>query len=90
VVVTAFPAATRTGESVTAILKGDPRTAACQIVAHSDWCWTRTRAKARELGCDAFVPAHAPLEELLFTIDRLVKTGPVEETNDAVDTCLFD
>lgn len=90
VVITSFPAATSNGESVTAILRRDPRTSACHIIAHSDWCWTGTRAKARELGCDAFVPAHAPLEELLEAIDRLMKCSPVEGTSDAVRTGLFD
>lgn len=90
IVITAFPVADRSGESVTALLRRDPRTSTCRIIAYTDWCWARTRAKAMEHGCDAFVSAHAPVEDLQTEIDRLLPPSPVYPVSEAVRTALFD
>lgn len=75
---------------MTALLRRDPRTSTCRIIAYTDWCWPRTRAKAREHGCDAFVSAQAPVEDLLAEIDRLLRPSTGNPATDAVRTALFD
>lgn len=90
VVITAFPVADRSGESLTALLRRDPRTSACRIIAYTDWCWARTRAKAKEHGCDAFVSAQDPVEDLLAEIDRLLPPSQADPATDALRTALFD
>lgn len=75
-VITPFPAVTRHGELLSALLKQDPRTSASRLLAYSDWSWVNTREKALKTGCDAFVPATAPVEELLAAVDLLVGTQP--------------
>lgn len=89
-VITAFPVADRSGESLTVLLRRNPCTSTCRIIAYTDWCWPRTRAQAREYGCDAFVSAEAPVEDLLAEIDRLLPPCPVNPASDAVRTALFD
>jgi two-component system, cell cycle response regulator DivK len=71
-VITPFPAVTRSGELICTVLRGDPRTSGCAILAYSDWCWARTRDKARQAGCDAFVPATASEDELMAAIDAVL------------------
>lgn len=71
-VITPFPAVTADGDLLTTVLKRDPRTSACTVLAFSDWCWAKTRAKALAHGCEAFVSAAAPVEDLLAAVDRLV------------------
>jgi CheY-like chemotaxis protein len=89
-VITAFPVIDRSGESVTALLRRNPRTSTCRIIAFTDWCWARTRTKAREHGCDALVSAQAPVEDLLAEIDRLVQPSQSHTVSEAVRTELFD
>jgi len=71
-VITPFPAVTRSGELLVTVLKRDPRTAASKVLAYTDWSWAVTRAKALEAGCEAFVAWGAPVDELLAAVDRLV------------------
>lgn len=91
-VITPFPAVTGNGELLTAFLKRNPRTSSCRVLAYSDWCWTRTRAKAREAGCEAFVAASAPVEDLLAALDELANGSMTVESDlaEAVRTGLFD
>jgi DNA-binding NarL/FixJ family response regulator len=72
-VITPFPAVTASGELLTTALKRDARTSAARVIAYSDWCWANTRAKALTAGCEAFVPASAPVEELLAAVDGVVR-----------------
>ena len=92
IVITPFPAVTPSGELLTALLKRDPRTAACRIIAYSDWAWANTRAKALEEGCEAFVPTDGPIEDLVAEIDRLLDgtTPRAPEAPDSIRTALFD
>lgn len=86
-VITAFPVPDRSGESLAARLRRDPRTSACRIIAYTDWHWA---AQARENGCDAFVSAQDPVEDMLAEIDRLLPPSSVNPASDAVRTALFD
>lgn len=86
-VITAFPFPDRSGEPLAALLRRDPRTSACRIIAYTDWCWA---SRAREYGCDVFVSAEAPVEDLLAEIDRLLPPSPVDPASDAVRTAFFN
>lgn len=77
-IVTPFPAVTWEGDHLTGRLKQDPRTAAVCVVAYSAWCWPRTRRKAAESGCDAFLKPSDPEDVLLETLKpMLARRAPV-------------
>lgn len=91
-VITPFSAVTGSGELLTAVLKRNPRTSGCRVLAYSDWSRARTRAKAQEAGCEEFVSTSAPVEDLLAALDRLADPPLSAESDlaEAVRTGLFD
>lgn len=71
-IVVDFPFPTGQGRCLTDALNGDPATAAIPLVAHSGWDFPRTRSKARDFGCDAFVAHQHGPEAVVRTLDELL------------------
>lgn len=64
------------GVCLSRALSEDPRTSSIPVVAFSGWDFPRTRDKAREYGCAAFVPQAQGADGLSQAVSRLLEQEP--------------
>ncbi|HKB11005.1 MAG TPA: response regulator [Vicinamibacterales bacterium] len=68
------------GWEATRRLRNDDRTRGMSIIALSACSHAEERARARQVGCDDFIPKPVDLEELARILSRLITRGPLDAT----------
>ena len=64
------------GLAATALLKGDPATAAIPVIALTAMAMKEDREKTRAAGCDAYIAKPLRYRELYASIDSLLAASP--------------
>lgn len=67
------------GLQATALLKGDPRTAAVPVIALTAMAMKADRERCLRAGCDAYIVKPLRYRELYATIDSLLPSGKFED-----------
>ncbi|MES3022660.1 MAG: response regulator [Pseudomonadota bacterium] len=68
------------GLAATALLKGDPATAAIPVIALTALAMKEDQERSQIAGCDGYIAKPLRYAQLLATIDKLLaRTRPVEE-----------